>query len=137
MSLCRPARRFAPPPSTIATRLSLAAQSVAATIPVRISSEIGREEFVLVALVPGEKGLVAFPTGKGSGAVTSFSQADGFVAIDALSGGLEAGSNQHVTLIGTAARTPDIVIMGSHCVVLDILIERLSEAHPGLCVPPR
>jgi putative molybdopterin biosynthesis protein len=59
--------------------------------------------------------------------VTSFSQADGFVAIDALTGGLDAGSNQHVTLIGTAARTPDIVIMGSHCVALDILIERLSE----------
>jgi putative molybdopterin biosynthesis protein len=42
-----------------------AAQSVAATIPVRITSEIGREEFVLVALVPGDEGLVAFPTGKG------------------------------------------------------------------------
>src|SRR6266849_860822 len=53
-----------------------AAQSVTATVPVRITSEMGREEFVLVALVPGEKGLVAFPTGKGSGAVTSFSQAD-------------------------------------------------------------
>src|SRR5712671_4905637 len=95
-----------------------AAQSVTATVPVRITSEIGREEFVLVALVPGEKGLVAFPTGKGSGAVTSFSQADGFVTIDALSGGLDAGANQHVTLIGAAARTPDIVIMGSHCVAL-------------------
>jgi putative molybdopterin biosynthesis protein len=103
------------------------AQSAAATIPVRITSEIGREEFVLVALVPGERGLVAFPIGKGSGAVTSFSQADGFVAVDALSGGLDAGTIQHVTLIGTATRTPDIVIMGSHCVALDILIERLSE----------
>jgi putative molybdopterin biosynthesis protein len=103
------------------------AQSVAATVPVRVSSEIGREEFVLVALVPGEKGLVAFPIGKGSGAVTSFSQADGFVAIDALSGGLDSGTTQHVTLIGAAARTPDIVIMGSHCVALDIVIERLSE----------
>jgi hypothetical protein len=104
-----------------------AAQSVAATIPVRITSEIGREEFVLVALVPGDKGLVAFPTGKSSGAVTSFSQADGFVAIDALSGGLDAGSNQRVTLIGAEARTPDIVIMGSHCVALDILIDRLTD----------
>jgi putative molybdopterin biosynthesis protein len=104
-----------------------AAQSVAATMPVRITSEIGREEFVLLALVPGQKGLVAFPGGKGSGAMTSFSQADGFMTIDALSGSLDAGTSQHVTLIGAAARTPDIVIMGSHCVVLDILIERLSE----------
>jgi putative molybdopterin biosynthesis protein len=104
-----------------------AAQSVEATVPVRITSEIGRQEFVLVALVPSEKGLVAFPIGKGSGAVTSFSQADGFLAIDALSGGLDSGTNQKVTLISAAARSPDIIIMGSHCVGLDVLIERLAE----------
>ena len=67
-------------------------QTVEATVPVRIASEMGRQEFVLVALVPGEHGPVAFPIGKGSGAVTSFSQADGFVAIDALSAGLDAGT---------------------------------------------
>ena len=44
-------------------------------MPVRIASELGRKEFVLVALVAGEEGPVAFPTAKGSGSVTSFSQA--------------------------------------------------------------
>ena len=53
-------------------------------MPVRIPSELGRKEFVLVALVAGENGPVAFPTAKGSGSVTSFSQADGFLEIDAL-----------------------------------------------------
>ena len=53
-------------------------------MPVRIASELGRKEFVLVALVAGEDGPVAFPTAKGSGSVTSFSQADGFLEIDAL-----------------------------------------------------
>ncbi len=104
-----------------------AARSVSATVPVRIASELGRQEFVLVALVPGPHGPVAFPIGKGSGAVTSFSQADGFVAIDALSAGLNAGATQDVTLIGSAAKAPDIVIMGSHCVALDVLIGRLAE----------
>ena len=104
-----------------------AAETVAATVPVRIASEIGRQEFVLVALVPGEHGPVAFPIGKGSGAVTSFSQADGFLAIDALSAGLDAGTRAEVTLIGRAARAPDIVIMGSHCVALDAVIGRLAE----------
>jgi len=104
-----------------------AAPSVAATMPVRIASELGRQEFVLVALVPGEHGPVAFPIGKGSGAVTSFSQADGFVAIDALSTGLDAGVKREVTLIGTTAAAPDIVIMGSHCVALDAVIGRLTE----------
>ena len=79
-----------------------AAETVAATVPLRIASEMGRQEFVLVALVPGEHGPVAFPIGKGSGAVTSFSQADGFLAIDALSSGLDAGTPAEVTLIGRA-----------------------------------
>ena len=35
---------------------------------------------------PATTGPVAFPIGKGSGAVTSFSQADGFLVIDALVG---------------------------------------------------
>jgi putative molybdopterin biosynthesis protein len=96
-------------------------------VPIRIASEIGRQEFVLVALVPGERGPVAFPIGKGSGAVTSFSQADGFVAIDALSAGLDVGAQAQVTLIGRAARAPDIVIMGSHCVALDAVIGHLAE----------
>ena len=102
-------------------------QSVEATVPVRIASEMGRQEFVLVTLVPGERGPVAFPIAKGSGAVTAFSQADGFVAIDALSAGLDAGTPRDVTLIGAGARTPDLVIMGSHCVGLDVLIGRLAE----------
>src|SRR5215470_12009765 len=106
-----------------------AAQSVKATVPVRIVSEMGRQEFVLVALVPGEHGSVTFPIGKGSGAVTSFSQADGFVVIDALSPGLDAGLTKEVTLIGGRAKAPDIVIMGSHCVALDIVIQRVVE--PG------
>jgi putative molybdopterin biosynthesis protein len=48
-------------------------------VSVRIASELGRQEFVLVALVAGEHGSIAFPTPKGSGSVTSFSQADGFL----------------------------------------------------------
>jgi molybdopterin molybdotransferase/putative molybdopterin biosynthesis protein len=104
-----------------------AAETVAATVPVRIASEMGRQEFVLVALVPGEHGPVAFPIGKGSGAVTAFSQADGFLAVDALRSGLDAGTTAEVTLIGRAVRAPDIVIMGSHCVALDAVIGRLAE----------
>src|SRR5437868_8006776 len=58
--------------------------TVSARIPVRIASELGRTEFVMVSLVEGNDGLIAYPTGKGSGAITSFAQADGFLKIDAL-----------------------------------------------------
>ena len=104
-----------------------AAQTIAARVPVRIASELGRKEFVLVSLIDGDDGPVAFPTGKGSGSVTSFSQADGFLEIDALANALDAGSVAQVTLIGSAAHAPDLVIMGSHDVALDVMVGALAE----------
>jgi putative molybdopterin biosynthesis protein len=103
------------------------ARTVTARVPVRIASELGREEFVLVCLVAGEDGTIGFPSGKGSGAVTAFSQADGFFAIDALAAALDADTSAQVTLIGDAARAPDLVIMGSHDVALDVVVSALAE----------
>jgi putative molybdopterin biosynthesis protein len=104
-----------------------AAHTVRARVPVRIASELGREEFVLVSLVSGEGGTIGFPSGKGSGAVTAFSQADGFFAIDALAAALDANTSAEVTLIGDAARAPDLVIMGSHDVALDVVVSALAD----------
>jgi putative molybdopterin biosynthesis protein len=104
-----------------------AARTVSARVPVRIASELGRQEFVLVSLVGSDDGQIAFPTGKGSGAVTAFSQADGFLAIDALASALDAEESAEVTLIGEAARAPDLVIMGSHDVALDVVVGGLAE----------
>jgi putative molybdopterin biosynthesis protein len=115
----------------IRTRAGLApeaADKVEARVPVRVPSELGRQEFVLVSLVAGEAGPVAFPSQKGSGAVTSFSEADGFVEIDALAPALDADSRVEVTLIGKATRPPDLVVMGSHCVALDVVLGKLAEA---------
>jgi putative molybdopterin biosynthesis protein len=94
---------------------------------VRIPSELGRKEFVLVALVDGETGPVALPTAKGSGSVTSFSQADGFLEVDALASSLDAGSRAAVTLIGSAATAPDLVVTGSNDIALDIVVGALAE----------
>jgi putative molybdopterin biosynthesis protein len=104
-----------------------AARVIEADVPVRIASEMGRKEFVLVALTAGDTGPVAFPTAKGSGSVTSFSQADGFLEIDALAAVLDAGTRARVTLIGQSASMPDLVVTGSHCVALDAVIGALGE----------
>ena len=104
-----------------------AARTIEADVPVRIASELGRKEFVLVALVAGEEGPVAFPTAKGSGSVTSFSQADGFLEIDALASALDAGTRARVTLIGQTSALPDLVVVGSHCVALDVVLGALAE----------
>lgn len=105
---------------------------VSATVPVRIASELGRTEFVMVSLVEGQDGLIAYPSGKGSGAITSFAQADGFLRIDALADQMPAGTDAEVTLFTPHVRVPDLVIVGSHCTGLDLVTAPL--AHAGLTV---
>jgi putative molybdopterin biosynthesis protein len=105
---------------------------VSAKVPVRIASELGRTEFVMVSLIEGADGLIAYPTGKGSGAITSFAQADGFLRIDALAGQMPAGTQAEVTLFTPHVRVPDLVIVGSHCTGLDLVTAPL--AHAGLTV---
>jgi putative molybdopterin biosynthesis protein len=105
---------------------------VTARIPVRIASELGRTEFVMVSLVEGDAGLIAYPSGKGSGAITSFAQADGFLRIDALADQMPAGAEAEITLFTPHVRVPDLVIVGSHCTGLDLVTAPLARA--GLLV---
>jgi len=113
-------RRMAGLPPRAETRVS-------ARVPVRIASELGRTEFAMVSLVQGDDGLIAYPTGKGSGAITSFSQADGFLRIEALADHLPAGTQAEVTLFTPHVRIPDLVIIGSHCTGLDPVLAPLSR----------
>ena len=102
-------------------------QSVAATLPMRVNSERGRTEYLLVGLVQGPQGLTAYPMGKGSGSVTTFSGADGFITIDQHTEILDAGSPVSVQLLGRDLEPADLVIIGSHCVGLDLLIGKLTR----------
>ena len=107
--------------------------AVTARLAVKINSEIGRTEYMLVGLVerlqalPGEPALSAYPIGKGSGSVTTFSHADGFVTIGRHVEIVEAGSAVEVQLLGRDLRLADLVVIGSHCVGLDYLLGRLQE----------
>lgn len=100
---------------------------VSAQLPFRIPSELGRTEFVMVSLVQGREGLVAYATGKGSGAITSFTQADGFIRIEALADHMPAGSQVPVTLFAPQVRVPDLVVIGSHCTGLDLVVGKLAR----------
>jgi putative molybdopterin biosynthesis protein len=102
---------------------------VEARLPLRVNSERGRTEYVLVNLVTAGDGgsLVAYPMGKGSGSVTTFSRADGFVVIPRQREYLEAGATVDVHLLSQGVRPADLVVIGSHCVGLDYLLGRLQE----------
>lgn len=93
-------------------------QVVAATLPMRVNSERGRTEYLLVGLVQRDDNLSAYPMGKGSGSVTTFSGADGFITIDQHTEYVDAGAAVQVQLLGQGLEPADLVIIGSHCVGL-------------------
>jgi putative molybdopterin biosynthesis protein len=101
---------------------------VEAMVPVRVLSDLGRTEFVMVALAKGQEGLNAFPLGKGSGSVSAFAQADGFLTIPDLADHVPEDTRHVVTLLDPTIAAPDLTIMGSHCIGLEIVIDRLAEA---------
>jgi putative molybdopterin biosynthesis protein len=114
-------RAFAGLPAEQAKRLP-------AILPMRVASELGRTEYLMVSLVRvhDEGPLAAYPNSKGSGAVTAFSQADGFIAIGPHVESVAASAPVEVQLIGRV-HLADLVVVGSHCVGLDVLIGRLQS----------
>lgn len=101
--------------------------TITATLPRSISSEVGRTEALLVTLVEGSHGLVAYPMGKGSGSVTTFARADGYIVIPRERERLDAGTIVEIVPIGEGTRPADLVAIGSHCVGLDYLLSELAE----------
>lgn len=102
-------------------------EAVAAVLPQRVASELGRTEFVMASLAETPGGMVALALSKGSGSVTAFSQADGFFAVPAARSGVEAGETVSVTRLGAGVRPPDLTLIGSHCVGLDRVVGLLAE----------
>lgn len=101
-------------------------ETVDATMAVKVNSEIGRTEYLLVGLVENDRGLSAFPMGKGSGSVTTFSRADGFVTIPRQTEIIEAEQPVAVRLIGRDLELADLIVIGSHCMGLDYLLTQLQ-----------
>jgi putative molybdopterin biosynthesis protein len=94
---------------------------------VKANSEVGRTEYLLVGLVKTDVGLSAFPMGKGSGSVTTFARADGFVTIPRHTEIVEAGQRVEVRLIGRGLEVAELIVIGSHCVGLDYMLSQLQQ----------
>ena len=101
------------------------AQVVQATQALRYHSIRGRMEYLMTNLVKSGDGYKAYPWSKGSGAVTTFSQADGFIRIPANQEILPEGEEVEAELIGESVTVPDITSIGSHCIGLEYLLTRV------------
>ena len=101
-------------------------ESVAARLAQRTRSERGRLEYLLVGLVHrGDGGFSAWPMGKGSGSVTAFSRADGFVRMARNTEIVEADATVEVVRLAQEQEVADLVVIGSHCAGLDVLASAL------------
>jgi len=122
---------IAPVIRMLAGRSSEERTVVSAKLAVKLNSEIGRTEYVLVGLVEtADEGsgpaLAAYPMGQGSGSVTTFSRADGFTKVGRHEEIVEAGTILEVQLLGRGLQLADFVVIGSHCVALDYLLGELE-----------
>lgn len=94
---------------------------------VRYQSDPGRHEFVLSNIVEGGDGLYyVYPVTKSSGAVTSFSLADGYIEIPPDQEYIEKGEAVEVTQLLENLLIPDLVFIGSQCMGVDIALGILS-----------
>lgn len=102
-------------------------KTIPAKLPIRINSGRGRTEYTLVRLFPTPDETFAFPIGKGSGSVTTFSHADGFITIPQHLEIVDAGTVIEVKLLDEEIRTAELVVIGSHCIGLDYLLSQLNS----------
>jgi putative molybdopterin biosynthesis protein len=135
----------APVVTAMAGRTTEARPTVQAKLSVRVNSEIGRTEYLLVGLVESDarpparplespvafdqvaRQLTAYPMGQGSGSVTTFSRADGFTTIGRHEEIIPAGTVVNVQLLGRELQLADLVVIGSHCIGLDYLLGELER----------
>ena len=122
----------APVLRVLAGRGSLERTVVPARLAVKVNSEIGRTEYLLVGLVEtadetAGRSLAAYPMGQGSGSVTTFSRADGFATIGRHEEIVGAGTLVDIQLLGRELQLADLVVIGSHCIGLDYLLGELQQ----------
>jgi putative molybdopterin biosynthesis protein len=99
----------------------------------KVPSKLGTEEFLRVKIGKVGEKFFATPLPRGSGMVTSLTQADGIIRIPALSEGLDENETTEVELLKPLDEIANTVVMvGSHDLTLDLLANLLGKYYPPL-----
>ncbi|RLI77235.1 molybdopterin biosynthesis protein [Archaeoglobales archaeon] len=111
--------------------ISVERKKVKAKLPLKVFSSVGRREFLPVNVVEGVEGYTAYPvSGHYSGAITALSETDGFIEIPENKAFLESGEEVEVNLFSDELKLADLMIIGSHCIGIDVLLEVLRRQKP-------
>ncbi|MEM3507374.1 MAG: molybdopterin biosynthesis protein, partial [Candidatus Bathyarchaeia archaeon] len=102
--------------------------TIDAKIPFKVFSAKGRREFLPVHLIKDDfLNYLAYPIQKDSGSISSLSMADGFIEIKENQEFLDEGELVKVQLFGSRINLANLVIIGSHCIGIDVLINVISK----------
>ncbi|MCP4294914.1 MAG: molybdopterin biosynthesis protein, partial [Proteobacteria bacterium] len=120
--------KFIVPPLKIMAGFSVDAEvGIEAFIPMRLNSQKGKTEFEMVNLVTSKEGYAAYSMGKGSGSITTFAKADGYIEIPRQTEQLQSGEKVRVHLLGRSTRPADLIFIGSQCLGVDYLISLMQQ----------
>lgn len=94
----------------------------------KMTSKLGQEEFVRVKIGSVDQGLIASQLPRGSGSITTLTEADGIIRIPANTEGLTEGETIKAELLRPlAAIEQTVVITGSHDNTLDLLADQIRR----------
>ena len=98
----------------------------------KIPSKLGTEEFVRVKLGRVGDQVVASPLPRGSGTITSLTQADGIIRISELIEGINAHETVEAELLKPLSEICNtVMVVGSHDNCLDVLADELHKQFPA------
>ncbi|MCX8172333.1 MAG: molybdopterin biosynthesis protein, partial [Archaeoglobaceae archaeon] len=102
-------------------------RTVKAKLAVRVFSELGRRELLPVSVVTTPECYKAYPvSGSYSGMISAIYSTDGFIEIPESVLMIEENEEVDVKLF-SELKPADLIIMGSHCVGVEILLNMLWE----------
>jgi len=102
--------------------------SVEARLAVRYHSAEGRQEHVLVNLVPRSQGApAAYPIVGASGSIFAFAQADGTMEVAADGSVVREGETVRVAPLSHEQKVADLTLIGSHCRGVDLALGMLRK----------
>ncbi|MCP4116682.1 MAG: molybdopterin biosynthesis protein [Desulfobacteraceae bacterium] len=94
----------------------------------KMTSKLGQEEFVRVKIGSVDQGLIASQLPRGSGSITTLTEADGIIRIPANTEGIAEGEKVEAELIRPLpAIEQTVVITGSHDNTLDLLADQIRR----------
>lgn len=103
------------------------AKSTKAKVPFTFDAGRGKRDLVAVQLVKSKNSIIAYPLLAHSGSASTLALADGFIDVPEEREFLQEGETIEVTTLNPTLRVADLTFIGSHCLGVDRIIERLSN----------